>query len=169
MAQSKASNVSAYLEELPVERREIVSAIRSVLCENLPPGFSETMVYGMIGYVIPLSVYPNTYNSQPLTVAALASQKGYVSLYLMSIYGDPALSTWFVDAHRQLGKVLDMGKSCLRVRNLDDISLPIVGQAIAKVSAEQFVATYEAARAQTRTATRRANARSTKTRAAAQP
>ena len=103
------------------------------------------------------------------TRAALASQKGYVSLYLMSIYGDPALSTWFVDAHRQLGKVLDMGKSCLRVRNLDDISLPIVGQAIAKVSAEQFVATYEAARAQTRTATRRANARSTKTRAAAQP
>ncbi len=150
MAQSNATTVSAYLAELPADRRELVSAIREEILHNLPPGFAEVMVYGMIGYVIPLSEYPNTYNGQPLTMAALASQKGYVSLYLLSVYADPQLCEWFVAAQRQQGKVLDRGKSCLRVRKLDDISLPVVGQAIAKVSAKQFVAAYEASRSQTK-------------------
>ena len=152
MAQSNATTVSAYLAELPDDRRAMISALREVILRHLPPGFSEVMAYGMIGYVIPLSDYPNTYNGQPLMLAALASQKGYVSLYLLSIYADPQLCAWFVDAQRQQGRVLDMGKSCLRLRKLDDISLPIVGEAIAKVSAEQFVAAYEASRSQTRTA-----------------
>ncbi|MBL8632515.1 MAG: DUF1801 domain-containing protein [Myxococcales bacterium] len=152
MAQSNATTVSAYLAELPDDRRAMISALREVILRHLPPGFSEVMAYGMIGYVIPLSDYPNTYNGQPLMLAALASQKGYVSLYLLSIYADPQLCAWFVDAQRQQGRVLDMGKSCLRLRKLDDISLPIVGEAIAKVSAEQFVAAYEASRSQTRKA-----------------
>ncbi len=92
MVQSKAQTVKEYLAELPPDRRKEIETVRKVILANLPKGYEECMSYGMIGYVIPLSRYPETYNKQPLAIAALASQKNYMSLYLMCVYGDPSIT-----------------------------------------------------------------------------
>jgi hypothetical protein len=144
--QSDADSVEAYLAELPEDRREIVAAVRSVVLEHLPPGFEEGMQYGMIGYYVPLERYPETYNGRPLGVAALASQKRHLSLYLMGIYGDDGESSWFRERGGETGKKLDMGKSCVRFKRLDDLALDVVGEAIARTSAEDFIAAYERSR-----------------------
>jgi hypothetical protein len=144
--QSDADSVEAYLAELPEDRREIVAAVRSVVLEHLPPGFEEGMQYGMIGYYVPLERYPETYNGRPLGVAALASQKRHLSLYLMGIYGDDGESSWFRERWGETGKKLDMGKSCVRFKRLDDLALDVVGEAIARTSAEDFIAAYERSR-----------------------
>ena len=156
MAQSAAKTVNEYLAELPADRREVIATLRELIVANLPAGYSEAMQYGMIGYAIPLSRHPNTYNGQPLAVAALAAQKGYTSLYLMSVYGDPALCAWFVAEHERAGKKLDMGKSCIRFRKLEELHLPAVAEVIRRVSVEDFIRTYEAARATTASAKRKA-------------
>ena len=144
--QSDADSVQAYLAELPQERREIVEAVRAVILEHLPAGFGEGMQYGMIGYYVPLERYPVTYNGQPLGVAALASQKRYLSLYLMGIYGDDGESSWFRERWSESGRKLDMGKSCVRFRRLDDLALDVVGEAIARTSVDDFIAAYERSR-----------------------
>ena len=144
--QSGADSVQAYLAELPDDRREIVEAVRSVVLENLPAGFEEGMQYGMIGYYVPLERYPVTYNGQPLGIAALASQKRHLSLYLMGIYGDDGESSWFRGRWAETGKKLDMGKSCVRFRRLDDLALDVVGEAIARTSVEDFIGVYEHSR-----------------------
>lgn len=156
MATSSAVSVDEYLAELPADRRAVVSTLRDLIVANLPPGYSEGMLYGMIGYAIPLSRYPNTYNGQPLAIAGLASQKGHLSLYLMSVYGDPALCAWFVEQHQKAGKKLDMGKSCIRFRTLDDLELPAIAEVIRRVSVESYIEHYESVRASTKTAKRRA-------------
>lgn len=144
--QSDAASVRAYLAELPEDRREIVEAVRAVILEHLPTGFEEGMQYGMIGYHVPLERYPVTYNGQPLGVAALASQKRHLSLYLMGIYGDDGESSWFRERWAETGKRLDMGKSCVRFRQLDDLALDVVGEAIARTSVDDFIAVYERSR-----------------------
>jgi hypothetical protein len=144
--QSDADSVEAYLAELPEDRREIVAAVRSVVLEHLPPGFEEGMQYGMIGYYVPLERYPETYNGWPLGVAALASQKRHLSLYLMGIYGDDGESSWFRERWGETGKKLDMGKSCVRFKRLDDLALDVVGEAIARTSMDDFIAAYERSR-----------------------
>ena len=144
--QSDADSVQAYLAELPEDRREIVEAVRAVILEHLPTGFEEGMQYGMIGYYVPLERYPVTYNGQPLGVAALASQKRHLSLYLMGIYGDDGESSWFRERWAETGKKLDMGKSCVRFRRLDDLALDVVGEAIARTSVDDFIAVYERSR-----------------------
>lgn len=144
--QSDADTVEAYLAELPEDRREIVASVRSVILEHLPPGFEEGMQYGMIGYYIPLERYPVTYNGQPLGVAALASQRRHLSLYLMGIYGDDGESSWFRERWAGTGKKLDMGKSCVRFKRLDDLALDVVGEAIARTSVDDFIAAYERSR-----------------------
>ena len=144
--QSDAASVRAYLAELPEDRREIVEAVRAVILEHLPTGFEEGMQYGMIGYYVPLERYPVTYNGQPLGVAALASQKRHLSLYLMGIYGDDGESSWFRERWAETGKKLDMGKSCVRFRRLDDLALDVVGEAIARTSVDDFIAVYERSR-----------------------
>ena len=141
--QSGADSVQAYLAELPDDRREIVEAVRFVVLENLPAGFEEGMQYGMIGYYVPLERYPVTYNGQPLGVAALASQKRHLSLYLMGIYGDDGESSWFRERWAETGKRLDMGKSCVRFRRLDDLAIDVVGEAIARTSVDDFIHAYE--------------------------
>jgi len=143
MVSSAATSVKQYLSELPADRRKVVKAVRAVIKANLPPGYREGMQYGMIGWYIPLSRYPNTYNGQPLSLAALASQKQYVSLYLMSIYADPALSSWFQRAWSASGAKLNMGKSCVRFKSLEEVPLEVVGEAIGRVSVEQYLARYE--------------------------
>ena len=108
------------------------------------------MLSGMIGYVIPLERYPVTYNRQPLMYAALASQKNYMSLYLMNIYENPDDQKWFVDAYRDSGKKLNMGKSCVRFKELEDLPIELIGKAIARTSVGDFIEQYEASRSRPR-------------------
>ena len=150
MAYSKAATVEEYLQELPAERRQTVEAVRKVILDNLPDGYEEAMQFGMISYVVPLERYPKTYNRQPLSYAALASQKNYVSVYLMNIYGDPETERWFTERYRASGKRLDMGKSCVRFRKLDDLPLDLVAEAVAMTSVESFIQLYETSRSKPR-------------------
>ncbi len=146
MAYSDASTVPKYLASLPPDRRAFVSAIRKVMRANLPDGYKETMGWGMISYGIPLSRYPNTYNNQPLCYAALASQKNFVAVYLMNVYGSPTRLRELKDRFAKAGKKLDMGKSCLRFRKLEDVPLDVIGKMVAGTSMEEFIAIYEASR-----------------------
>ncbi len=146
MAKSKAETVDEYLAELPDERRAAISAVRQVVLDNLPQGYEEMMQFGMIGYVIPLERYPVTYNGQALQYAALASQKNYMSLYLMNIYGDEAVERWFVERYNTSGKRLDMGKACVRFKSLQDLPVDVIGEAIALTPVDRFIERYEMSR-----------------------
>src|SRR5689334_19554696 len=104
---SQAQTVEHYLQGLPEDRRAAILAVREVILANLPEGYEESMIYGMIGYVVPHSLYPQGYHcdpSKPLTYACLGSQKNYLSLYLMTVYGDPATEQWFRNAWKTSGK-----------------------------------------------------------------
>jgi hypothetical protein len=151
MASSKAATVKEYLEELPEERRSVISAVRKVIVKNLPKGYQETMNWGMICYEIPLKRYPDTYNGQPLTYAALAAQKNYCSVYLMALCScvekGVKPDSWLREQFRKAGKKLDMGRSCVRFKKLDDLPLDVIGQVIRNVTPEQYIAWYEATRA----------------------
>ena len=147
--QSKAKSVDQYLAELPFDRREAINAVRKVILKNLPDGFEEGMQYGMIGYFVLHKLFPAGYHcdpSQPLTFAALASQKNYMAIYLMTIYGHKETEEWFVKAYKASGKKLDMGKSCVRFKKLDDLPLDVIGQAIARVPVEKYIRAYQRAR-----------------------
>ena len=146
MVKSGAATVDAYLAELPAERREAIEAVRRTILANLPDGYDEQMSFGMIGYVVPLSRYPDTYNKEPLALAALASQKRHMAVYLNNVYGDPATLEWFTEAYAASGKRLDMGKSCVRFKRLADLPLDVIGETIARTSLEEFLAFYESAR-----------------------
>lgn len=146
MVQSSAATVDEYLQELDPERRAAINEVRSVILENLPEGYDEAMGFGMISYEIPLDTYPNTYNGKPLVYAALASQKNYMALYLNSVYGDAAADAWFRQQYEATGKKLDMGKSCVRFRKLENLPLDLVGEVIAKTSVEDYITYYEKAR-----------------------
>lgn len=128
-----------YLEGLPEERREAVSAVRDVILERLPDGYAEEMRWGMISYEVPLAVAPDTYNGQPLMYAALASQKRHMAVYLSGVYADPGARRDFEEACRAAGKRMDMGKSCVRFRRLDDLPLDVIGDAVARYPVEAFV------------------------------
>jgi hypothetical protein len=146
MASSKASTVEAYLEELPEDKRAVVAAVRDVILQNLPAGYEEAMNWGMISYEVPLERYPKTYNGQPLAYLALAAQKNYFVLYLMGVYQDSELDTWLKDEFKKAGKKLDMGKSCLRFRKLEDLPLDAVAGVVAATPPEAYIELYEASR-----------------------
>ncbi len=146
MAQSRAATVEEYLSELPTERREVVAAVRRMVLEHLPPGYVETMRWGMITYELPLERYPQTYNGQPLGYAALAAQKNYYALYLMGAYQDPEHMRTLEAAFQAEGQKMDMGKSCLRFRRLEDLPVEAVGRVIASMPPEAFITSYEASR-----------------------
>ena len=150
MAYSKAATVEEYLGELPAERRQTVEAVRTVIRDNLPDGYEEAMQFGMISYVVPLERYPKTYNGQALSYAALASQKNYVSVYLMNIYSDVETERWFTERYRASGKRLDMGKACVRFKKLDDLPLDLIAEAVALTSVDSFIELYEESRARPR-------------------
>jgi hypothetical protein len=143
--QSDANDVDQYLDELPEDRRQALTAVRKLVLDHLPAGFEEVMQYGMISYVVPLDRFPSTYNGQPLAVASLASQKRHMALYLMGIYGDEGNQTWLRQQWATTGKKLDMGKSCLRFRSLDDLALDVVGEAIARTSVADLVDQHDRA------------------------
>ena len=134
--------VAAYLASVPEERREAISTVRDVILQNLPAGYVEMIAYKMLCYVIPLERYPDTYNGQALQYAALANQKNYMSVYLTTVYGDPEAEAWFREGFAKAGKKLDMGKSCVRFKKLDDLPLDVIGQAIARLSVEDYIRTF---------------------------
>lgn len=143
---SGATTVEQYLAELPDDRRDAIETVRGVVLANLPEGIVEEMNWGMISYGVPLETYPDTYNGQPLMFAALASQKNYMSLYLMSVYSSPDGAASFHEAYRATGKRLDMGKSCVRFRKLDDLPLDLIAETISSITLEDFIETYKNAR-----------------------
>lgn len=146
MVSSSESTPEAYLASLPPKRRETLSAVREVILQSLPAGYEEAMNWGMICYEIPLSRYPDTYNKQPLMYAALAAQKRHNAVYLTNVYQDPGLEAAFRGAFENAGKRLDMGKSCVRFRNLDDLVLEAVADVIASTPPDEYIRWYEAAR-----------------------
>ena len=146
MASSSARTISAYLAELPPDRRKTIAAVRAVIRAHLPKGYRESMGYGMICYSVPLARYPDTYNGQPLCYAALAAQKGYCSVYLMGVYGDTAQAKAFREGFKRAGKKLDMGKSCVRFKTADDLPLDVIGAAVAATPVDAFIASYERSR-----------------------
>jgi uncharacterized protein DUF1801 len=148
MVRSEATTPEQYLAELPPERRDLVETIRRTIIDHLPDGYEETVTFGMLGYVVPLEVFPDTYNGEPVGAVALANQQKYVAVYLMGIYGDDAERTWFVDAWKATGKKLDMGKSCVRFRKLDDVALDVLGEAVARVPPDQIIAAHDRAHGQ---------------------
>ena len=143
---SDAKTVSQYLKELPPERKKALSVVRRIMRANLPKGYEEKMNWGMITYQIPLKRYPQTYNGQPLMYAALGSQKNHMAVYMMSVYGDNKLKEWFEKEFAKTGKKLDMGKSCIRFKKIEDLPLDLIGKAISKVPVEQYIAYYENSR-----------------------
>lgn len=147
--QSSAKTVKEYLGELPEDRRKAIMKVRATIRKNLPKGYVETMQYGMISYVVPLKTYPAGYlgdSKTPLPYASLASQKNHMAVYLSNIYGDQKLKTWFEKEYKASGKRMDIGKSCVRFRNIDDLPLDVIGKAIAKTSVAQHIAIYEKTR-----------------------
>lgn len=146
MVQSKAASVAQYLAELPAERRAVVSKVRDMVNAHMPPGYVETMAFGMIGWSVPLSRYPDTYNKQPLGYVALAAQKNNYSLYLMGVYGVDAQEKKLRAAAAAQGKKLDMGKSCLRFKTPEDLPLDAIGELIASMSVDDYIAVYESSR-----------------------
>jgi hypothetical protein len=153
--QSKATTVAEYLKSLPDDRRAAVEAVRKVILANLDKDYAEGMSYGMIGYFVPHKVFPAGYHcdpKQPLPFAGLASQKNYLSLYLMGVYcgcveGPGAVETsharWFRETWAKTGKKLDMGKACVRFKKVEDLALDVIGEAIRRVPAKTYIAQYQ--------------------------
>ena len=146
MVSSAARTVDEYLAALPPERAAVVAAMRDLVNAHMPPGYQETMAFGMIGWGIPLSRYPDTYNRQPLGYVALAAQKNSYSLYLMGVHADGEQERALLEAAAAAGKKLDMGKSCLRFRRPEDLPLQAIGRMIASIPVDDFIAMYEASR-----------------------
>ena len=142
---SEAATVEGYLAELPDDRREAIEAVRTVILENLPSGYAEGMNWGMITYEVPLEIYPDTYNRQPLMFAALASQKNYMAVYLTGIYISDAARDEFEKAYRATGKRFDVGRSCVRFRKLEDLPLELIGETIASIPVVRLIARVEEA------------------------
>jgi uncharacterized protein YdhG (YjbR/CyaY superfamily) len=143
---SDADTVEQYLAELPDDRRDAIETVRDVIVENLPEGYTEEMNFGMITYSVPLATYPDTYNGQPLMYAALASQKNHMAVYLSGVYADEAHRDAFLDKYRETGKRLDMGKSCVRFRRIDDLPVELIGETISGIDVDTFIEVYEASR-----------------------
>jgi uncharacterized protein YdhG (YjbR/CyaY superfamily) len=143
---SEAATVEEYLSALPADRREAIETVRDVILANLPDGLEEAMNWGMITYEVPLARHPDTYNKKPLMYAALASQKNHMAVYLSSIYADDTARQEFEEAYRATGKRLDVGQSCVRFRQLDDLPLDLIGDTIGAVGVDEFIERYEGSR-----------------------
>jgi len=143
--QNDATSVEAYLNSLPDDRRAAISMVRDTILRNLPEGYKEGMQYGMIGYYVPHSRFPAGYHcdpKQPLNYLSLGSQKNYMSLYLMNVYGDTQTREWFENAYRASGKKLDMGKACVRFKTLEDLPLEVIGEVVARTPVDVYLNAY---------------------------
>jgi len=148
MATSKAKTVKEYLAELTSERRPAIQAVRAMILKNLPDGYEECMQYGMICYVVPLKLFPNGYlldKKTPIPYVALGAQKDHMAVCLTCVYGSEETTRWFTAAYKKTGKRLDMGKSCVRFKKLDDLPLEVIGEAIARVPVQTYIGWCEQA------------------------
>lgn len=145
--QSSAKTVQEYLESLPPDRKEALAVIRDTIMKHLPKGYEERMQYGMIGYVVPLSLYPDGYlgrKDEPIPYVGLASQKNHIAVYLSNVYSNKKTYEQFLKEYKATGKKLDMGKSCVRFKKLEDIPLNVIGNAIAATTVNEYIEMYEA-------------------------
>ncbi len=145
--QSKASSPQQYINELPDDRKEPLQKLRQVILDNLPNGFEEAMSYGMLGYVVPHSIYPDGYHCSPelpLPFMNLASQKNFVAVYHMGVYANNDLMAWLTSNYpKYSNRKLDMGKSCIRFKKIEDIPYDLIGELAAKMSVEEWIGIYE--------------------------
>ena len=150
------AEVREYIESLPEPRRSAIRAVRDLVAKNLPSGYREEIGFGMIAYVVPLSVHPKTYNGKALIYAALASQKSHMALYLCNAYASASIKRQLEAGFRSAGKKLDMGKSCLRFQALDDIPLEVIGRTVAATPMKEYVAADRAVHSKEGAAKRKA-------------
>ncbi|TBR19490.1 MAG: DUF1801 domain-containing protein [Chitinophagaceae bacterium] len=145
--QSKATTIKDYLNELPADRKTALIQLRKEIKKNIPKGFQESISYGMIGYVVPHSIYPKGYHCNPklpLPFMGFASQKHFVAVYSIAVYMMPELLNWFTkEFAKQVSGKLDMGKSCIRFKKMDQIPFKLIGELAGKVSTKEFIALYE--------------------------
>ena len=145
--QSTATTPEEYIKSLPDDRVEAVNKLRQTLLQNLPKGFTETMSYGMLGYLVPHSIYPPGYHCNPklpLPFINIASQKNFIALYHMGLYADPKLLEWFTEQYPNHSKQkLDMGKSCLRFKKMDAIPYDLIAELASKMTPAQWIELYE--------------------------
>jgi hypothetical protein len=143
----KADSPEDYISQLPKERQGIIAKLRHVILQNLPKGFEEQMSYGMLGYVVPHSLYPDGYHCNPklpLPFLNLASQKNFIAVYHMGLYADPRIYSWFITEYpKHCHRKLDMGKSCVRFKYLDDIPYDLIGELCTKMTPEHWIELYE--------------------------
>ena len=143
----EANNVDEYIQNAPEERHEALTRLRDVILKNLPKGFKEELNYGMPGYVVPHSIYPAGYHCDtklPLPFMNFASQKNFIALYHMGIYADPELLEWFQKEFKKVVPTkLDMGKSCIRFKNVKNIPYELIGKLVTKISVDDWISTYE--------------------------
>ena len=146
--QSTAKTPAAYIDSLAPERQEVIRQLRKEIMDNLSQGFEEVMTYGMIGYVVPCRLYTKGYLNNakiPLPFMNLVSQKNFVAVYHMGIYCDAGILKWFTDAYAKAGVgKLDMGKSCIRFKNLEKIPYALIGELASKMTAEEWISRYDA-------------------------
>ena len=143
---SEVQDVEEYLASLPEDRREAITAIREVILKNLPKGYEEGIQWGMPSYFVPLSEYPSGYNcqpDQPLPFVGFASQKNHMAFYGFCIYIDEVLKDRFIEDWKKTGKKLDMGKSCVRFKKLEDVPLKVIGDAVKRVPMKKYINQYE--------------------------
>ena len=143
MPKSESRTVEEYLKELPREKRDVVARVREVILENLPEGFRESMNWGMIAYEVPLNRYPDTYNKKPLLYMALAAQKNHFAVYTSGVYVRPDGEEWVRREFEKAGKKLDMGKSCIRFRKLENLPLDVIGEIAGGQTLDEFLELYE--------------------------
>lgn len=141
------NTIDEYISVLPENRRVAVEKLRNIIIANLPEGFVEQMSYGMIGYVVPLSIYPKGYHvkkNEPLPFLSIASQKNHIALYHLGMYMDKAVETWFAKEYdKQVATKLDMGKSCIRFKNTDTIPYKLIAELCKKITVEDYIKIYE--------------------------
>jgi hypothetical protein len=144
---SNAKTTQEYIDSLPEDRKEIISNLRNIILKNLPKGFEEGIQYGMIGYFVPHSIYPDGYHCDPkipLPFMSIASQKNFLAVYHMGIYTKTELMDWFVSEFpKHSSKKLDMGKSCIRFKNMNDIPYDLIGELTSKLTPEEWINLYE--------------------------
>lgn len=146
---STATTPDKYIASLPVDRKEAMTKLRNEILKNLPKGFEEQMTYGMIGYVVPHSIYPDGYHCDPklpLAFANFASQKNFIAFYHMGIYANPELLKWFTTEYpKHTDAKLDMGKSCIRFKKPEEIPFKLFGELMKKISVKDWIKMYESA------------------------
>lgn len=145
--QISATSIEDYISKIPEERKEAFKRLFDIINDSLPGGFKDNISYGMIGWAVPLETYPAGYHcapGSPLPFINLASQKNFIALYHMGIYAKPELLEWFVSEYpKHSTKKLDMGKSCVRFKKMDDIPFELIAEVCKKMTVEDWIECYE--------------------------